>query len=58
MAMDEMTVCMQGRGCFPPNFSIMNLIGAGRYDVICGILNDAKAAQQALPDGLQQRIQG
>jgi len=58
MAMDEMTVWMQGRGCFPPNFSIKNMIGAARYDVICGILNDAKATQQALPDGLQQRIQG
>lgn len=58
MAMDEMTVWMQGRGCFPPNFSIKTVIGAARHDVICGILNEAKAAQQALPDCLQQRIQG
>ena len=48
MSMDEMMVWMEGRGCFPPNFSVQQLIGESRYDRFKEALRDARRPPQIL----------
>lgn len=48
MSMDEMMVWMELRGCFPPNFSIQQLIGESRYDRFKETLRDARRPPQIL----------
>jgi len=41
-------VWMEGRGCFPPNFSVQQLIGESRYDRFKEALRDARRPPQIL----------
>lgn len=49
MSMDEMMVWMERRGCFPPNFSVQQLIGESRYDRFKETLRDARRPIDELP---------
>eukprot|EP00438_Fugacium_kawagutii_P029438 Skav210020 [mRNA] locus=scaffold1212:209322:211825:- [translate_table: standard] len=48
MAMDEMAIWMKDRECFPPNYSVRNLVGAARHDRIQDVLMKARASQPRL----------